>query len=98
MELELVLSLGLVVVFYALYYVLFVGKAPDVRHCSCEGSVAARLARDLPILREKFWPTFGLDNKHCQTLLGNHTHGLLFVQNKKMNIGDLFAVSRSAFF
>src|SRR3546814_10854388 len=62
--------LGLVVAIYALYYLCFVGKEPEVYHSAREGSVAARLARDLPILREKFWPTPGLDNTHLQTLLG----------------------------
>ncbi|ELR19740.1 uncharacterized protein ACA1_200570 [Acanthamoeba castellanii str. Neff] len=68
MALEVVL--GLAVAIYALYYLCFVGKEPEVYHCSREGSVAARLARDLPILKEKFWPTPGLDNTHLQTLLG----------------------------
>jgi predicted alpha/beta-fold hydrolase len=68
MALEVVL--GLVVAIYALYYLCFVGREPEVYHCSREGSVAARLARDLPILQEKFWPTPGLDNTHLQTLLG----------------------------
>jgi hypothetical protein len=68
MALEVVL--GLAVAIYALYYLCFVGKEPEVYHCAREGSVAARLARDLPILKEKFWPTPGLDNTHLQTLLG----------------------------
>jgi predicted alpha/beta-fold hydrolase len=68
MSLEVVL--GLAVAVYALYYLCFVGKEPEVHHCPRDGSRAARLARDLPILREKFWPTPGLDNTHLQTLLG----------------------------
>jgi hypothetical protein len=71
MSLEVVL--GLAVAVYALYYLCFVGKEPEVHHCPRDGSRAARLARDLPILREKFWPTPGLDNTHLQTLLGAST-------------------------
>jgi hypothetical protein len=66
----LFLALGLVLAVYVLYYLYFVGKTPEVFHSPREESLSARLARELPILKEKFWPTFGLDNKHCQTLLG----------------------------
>lgn len=71
---ELVLALGLVVALYTLYYVFFVGKMPEVYHNPREDSLGARMVRDLPILQEKFWPTFGLDNKHFQTLLGTILH------------------------
>jgi predicted alpha/beta-fold hydrolase len=63
-------ALALVAGLYALYYMFFVGKEPQVFYCKREGSLASRLAGDLPILSEKFWPTFGLDNTHMQTLLG----------------------------
>jgi len=64
------LSLAVLVAAYALYYLCLAGKEPEVHHCQRSDSLSSRLARDMPILTRKFWPSFGLDNTHFQTLLG----------------------------
>jgi len=65
------LSLAVLVAAYALYYLCLAGKEPEVHHCQRSDSLSSRLARDMPILTRKFWPSFGLDNTHFQTLLGS---------------------------